>query len=306
MNTVQIKPGKLPRRSAFTLVELLVVIGVIGLVLAIAVPSVTTMQAQLDRTATIQGIDSALMRAKYSAAAEGAYVALRFLPSAWAGPSDEDGLSTDRDPRRMLIQAYTWTTTDGSFDPTEVDLVERFEPRSDFEEVLLPANYWVAPMEASLDPDMMSGAEQALAESIVEGGLGSFQANPYQGTADSRVVIADDFLVVFDSDGELVPGPRIDLNDANHTLRGNQQRYAPYRIYGYVPGDTDDPGWRDVDGNDNPYARFNFGGVALYNREAYVNRFALNRDAGDRVDFLATEGERQMIHPRSAVLKEAQ
>jgi prepilin-type N-terminal cleavage/methylation domain-containing protein len=304
----------------FTIIELLVVIAVIGLVLVIAVPSVSTMQTQLNRSSAIQAMDATLTRAKYAAAAAGDVVAVRFMPSLWAGSINTGDNILEPDANRMLMVTYEWTTANWLDDPDQVQFIERFEPRPETTVVQMPRNTWIAPIEATLHEDTpgVTGEAFDIAKEVATGTPGDFAFEAGIGDGISKknddFMQMDDFLIIFDQEGNLIPGPRAS-NGLDSLYETGNPRHVPYPILSYY-----DPKWnepssskdaletdRDPDDEDELFTRYNFGGVALYQRDNFLAQVGGEAVSGeDRVSWLAANAEPQMIHPRSAQLKEAQ
>lgn len=303
---------------AFTIVELLVVIAIIGLVLSIAIPNVSSMQKQMDRTNAIQAIDSALTRAKYSASSTGDYIALRFMPSLWSGPVDPNADLLSADRGRMQIVTYEWKAASWVDNINEVAFVERFEPREETSIVRLPLNTWVAPSEAAVDPNKVSGNARDVAYEIIDGepGVFEFEAGhgPGNGTGKKNgdFLQMDDFLIVFDQEGNVVPGPRESVSTLYEGRPGKPQ-HQPYPLLGAYDPKWDNPNSSknavetDRDGSER-FTRFNFSGIAIYDRDSYLSRFSgkpgSTNDKKERVRYLAQNAQPQMVHPRSARLKE--
>jgi type II secretory pathway pseudopilin PulG len=89
VNLPSIRPDRFPRqrtRSAFTLVELLVVIGIIVLLTTLLVPAFTTLKRSGDITASLSDVNSALEAGRTFAIANNTYV--------WAGFFEEDVVNT--------------------------------------------------------------------------------------------------------------------------------------------------------------------------------------------------------------------
>lgn len=290
----------------FTVVELLVVIAVISLVLGIAIPGINSMQAQINRSSAVQAMDSALTRAKYSAAASGDYVALRFMPSIWSGPVDPNDDLQQAETSRMQIVTYEWSTASFLEDINQVQFIERFEARAETSIVRMPRNVWVAPLEATFDSSKpgVSSEQGNAAEDIVAGEPGFFtlDAGGADSGSTSDFMQMDDFLIIFDQEGHLVQ-PNFSRQQLNSIYDDDN---LPFPIYAYDPDEGVELD-RDPSNTDELYTRFNFSGVTVYQRDSFIRAVGSDgqsdANAEARVQFLADNGDAQLIHPRSGRLK---
>ena len=288
-------------RRAFTLVEMLVVLAVIGLILAFGMPALTAMNAEARLTSTSQTIQGVLTRAYYLSLSETTMTAVRFLPAAW-DVSDKTGPGV-AGRQRAVIYRYTGT----SFDPCDftVKFGQYFARATDLPPVDLPDCAWVAPLEAdanepvTLRPDVdaqgfaegtytNSGAGFVLNGRIAVNGDPSAFAydvnRQNRGSDGASFLNADDFLIVFDPRSGLRAGtPQTYRLRAYASAANTANRYETDR----------DPSY----GGSQPryYRRYGFSGLIVYPREPFV---ALGTDANkgqDRQDFLKTAGRPYMV-----------
>jgi type II secretory pathway pseudopilin PulG len=199
------------RARAFTIVELAVVIAVIGLVLAIAVPGLRKMSEDARYAAAYQTLNGNLQRAHANALADQNLTAVRLVPGHW--DVDEDGQSHGGGEHQHLVHyRYVGATTreqppgSGQF---VTEYGERFERREGIDSVELPNDMWAAPIEAWRARDPANPGSQAnndpadpnnnhnpLHTKLLEGNLEAFALDPLE--AGEQMLEADDFLVVFD------------------------------------------------------------------------------------------------------------
>jgi type II secretory pathway pseudopilin PulG len=262
------------QRGAFTMTEMVVVIGVIVLVLAMAVPGLNAMATQSRHSQATQVVNGALTRAHLAALADMSPTAVRFVPGAW----DADESAEPQRPRnRQHIVLYSYVAVPFVNPVTQsIQFREYFERRAGAASTQLPEDVWVAPAEALDDnrrevpvnglatPTRMFinlGADLVLNGRIDDGDDFSFRLDA--GNPNENFFQADDFLIVFD--------PQTGLRTTLSPL--------PLKAYDPLSGQEkdrfriDDP----VEGNNPPYQRYNFTGVALYGRSAFLS---LGRQAG--------------------------
>ncbi len=285
-------------RRAFTLVEMLVVLAVIGLILAFAMPALTAMNAEARLTSTSQMIQGTLTRAYYLSLSETALTAVRFLPAPW-DVSDKTGPGV-AGRQRAVIYRYTGTSFDPNT-PGNVAFNEYFARATELPPVDLPDGAWVAPLEAlsnesvTLMPDPGSGgfgtppAYSLFGPNFVLDGRIAVNGDPnafaYDVNRRNRnpdglsFLNADDFMLVFD--------PRAGLRS------GTPQTC---RLRAYSPADkyeTDgDP--KTSEPNKRYYQRYGFSGLIVYPREVFVTLGA-SATGQDRQAFLKTAGRPYMV-----------
>lgn len=282
---------------AFTLVELIVVVTVIILILAVAVPGLSAMNAEARLTSAQQTISGVTTRAFYQAMADRTMTAVRFFPGEWDVADKESQAPGGR--QHLAIYSYVGKTSQelppgsGNF---VISFGEYFERAKDLASVVMPDDVWAAPLEALsnqtaalLGPNGWSPSYGSLGQSFVldgQRGLFAFNAEEASGNSDSSNFLnADDFLIVCDPE----TGAR----------RGMP---TPFHLRAYVPRFANGTWGYDADTSDtNPanarhwYQRYAFSGVVTYRREPFV---ALGASASgyDRQQYLQTAGRPYLIH----------
>lgn len=266
------------RIYAFTLVELVVVVAVIGLILAFAVPALNNMSGESKLLAAVQTINGALTRAYYASQADRQLSAVRFLPGEWDFSGRNDPQSS---AGRQHLIPYTWVTatdrenTAGNF---ELRLREQFQRRPGSESIQLPPDIWAAPIEAWRD-DTLGSRGLRVDYDILSGRRGQFELSANRNTpVNTRLLNADDFAIVFD--------PQTGLKTRRElvSLRG----YDPLQQQ-----EVDDNGLTGT--GQIRYERFTSAGVVVYRREPFA---ALGDTAApeDRQRVLRTHGRAYFVH----------
>lgn len=272
-------------KPAFTVVELIVVVAIIALVLAIAIPGFNAMSSQARLTRSRQLLNGIMTRAAVIATADRALTAVRIFPAAW-DQSDRPLSQTGFDAlQAQTAVLYRYVT--GTGEPSDISRViygERFERLKGSDPVLLPADTWAAPIEAlSTNTNLPNNFD-----TVLQGDIGRFELNagPRQygdrgapgAQTGEKFLDADDFLVVF---------------DPNRGLVGSTKR-LPWRMSAYVPANNpaglnegESAGqWRnDRFGRPyvyNPFQRNNFTGLVLYQRDRFVSLGASGDDSSVR------------------------
>ncbi len=281
--------------AGFTLVELILVVAVIILVLAIAIPSLGSMGAEARLTAARQVINGATTRAYFLAISNQNMSAVRFLPSRWA-VRDEEG-EEERDNRQHL-ELYTWHT-ETFVDEGFVWRESFFRRAEDFQPQRMPADVWAAPLEALQQSGGVRGTDGVVYDSgmslgtnfVLNGLLGNFvcDADRYTGQENASAFMnADDFLIVCDPKTGVQAGPP-----------------TPYQVRGYFPeGTYGDTGGTEHyqavhGGNGYPYTRYSFSGVVTYHREPFAALGIGNESMGigaQRQGFLRERGRAYLLH----------
>lgn len=268
-------------RPAFTIVELIVVVAIIALILAIAIPGFNAMSSQARLTRARQLLNGITTRAAVIATADRALTAVRIFPAAW-DQSDQPRSGGGYDALKAqtaVIYRYAGATNNPS-DVNSIVFNERFERLKDADPVLLPADTWAAPIEAL----STNNADANNRDTVLQGMIGEFALNagPRQyndrgapaATTGENFLDADDFLIVFDPATGLV----------------SSLKRQTWRLSGYDP--TQNPpletagDWRDDRFGRpylyNPFQRVNFTGLVLYPRERFVAAGVNGADAATR------------------------
>ncbi len=242
-----------PRRRAFTIVELIVVVVVIALILGLALPGLSAMTNDARFSAALQSISGALNRARIESLADMNMTAVRFVRGDWDA---EDGgkTATLRDRQHVVGFRYKLQSQDPS-NASKVTFDERFERSPGSEAVILPADIWAAPVEA-LQPASVA---------ILDGRIGSFSL--MQPGEENDFLRSDDFLIVF---------------DPNNGVRGSGSISNPTRfpLLGYNALTQEE---------DSGIHRFNHAGIVLYRREAFA-ALGENASGADRQALLQRMG----------------
>lgn len=187
-----ISPSR-PRAAGFTVVELIVVVVIVGIVLGIALPALSSMTADSRVNAAVQTLNGALTRAYVDAMSDKSLAALRFMPAEWDGDAGRDSPST-AGRQHVVAYAYGMRSVKDS-DPNKIEFNERFDRREETRSVELPADLFAAPVEA-LDAD---SDHRDAAQRILTGELSSPDGRGFDdGGGNPNPLTADDFLIVFD------------------------------------------------------------------------------------------------------------
>jgi len=273
------------RRAAFTIVELIVVIALVVIVLALAIPGLNVLNAQARLSGASQTLNVALTRAYYTAVADVNMAALRLLPGDW-DISEQTGLAGAPGRQHAVVYSYTGVAYDpDNPQPNVVRFKEYFSRRAGVDAVVLPEDVWAAPVEALSNERAVIGqvTYNPLGTNLVlNGRIGQFRYNAEQvGGSDGQsgdLLNADDFLLVVD--------PKVGLGTA---------RPRPYALRAYAPAAGYEV-YRDPAAPNNPardYQRFGFSGLVLYRREPFVALGpygGTNGVAEARQDFLREKG----------------
>ncbi len=284
-----------PHRPAFTLIELLVVMSIIVIVLLIALPGLSAMNADMRQNAAVQQIQTVLSRAYHLAIEKSTVTAVRFVPANW----DDAKAAPDR--QRLVVYQYTAESErwDGSAFKTELN--EYFKRAQGIDAVELPEDAWVAPLESLAkaqsfrlrwDKPTQSPVTQTLIINnaiglgrafVLDGKLGNFAYDPIDGDGVNLFFNADDFIIVFDARNGLLAG----------SLRA-------WRMRAYSPITRDETDRDDPSGSPTQFfQRVAFGGLIVYPREAFLAATV----AGDSVettrlrqDLLAEKGQPYIVN----------
>ena len=265
------QPVMAATRSAFTLVELVIVVSVIVLILVIALPALSAMNAEARLTSAQQTIQGVTTRAYYMALAERTMTAVRFYPAEW----DAVAQPGQSEQGRQRAAVYRWVGSTVTPEGTALRLNEYFARAGELESVLLPEDVWVAPVEALLLNRF--GSPNYGANVVLTGSIGTFQYDPPLLPGPQSMLRADDFLIVCDPQAGVLGGrPR------PFPLRA----YSPLQNYEVEP----DPGQSGIQ-----YNRYSAAGLVAYRREPFV---ALGSAAQgvQRQTLLRTNGRPYLVH----------
>ena len=281
--------GSTPPRRAFTVVELAVVIGIIVLLVALAVPAFNSMSVQSRHASAVQSINGILTRTHIAAIGERSMMAVRFGPAAWDLDQTAEGAA---DKNRQVAVTYRYmTSVEEPFNPGNVYYDERFVRREESQPIRLPSDVWVAPAEGLLSQNLY-GYSNFGADFVLRGNVGQFEleALDQSGAVNAEFYNADDFLVVFDPHTGLMGG-------------GRPSAFG-LRAYDPVNGVESAGNWRGANANPpwNPeFNRFAFTGLVIYPREPFV-ALGANADGTDRQELLRRIGRAYYVNRHSGVL----
>lgn len=268
------------RPRAFTVVELIVVIVIIGLILAIVLPGLAKMTSDARFSSASQSVQAAFTRAYVAAQADRNMTAIRFVPGDFELNRDSD--ETEPTGRQLMV-TYTYRTSTDVEDPPGsgnfvVQYRERLTRREGSQSVQLPANVWVAPA-VTLERDG-NGVTPTAADLLV-GDIGDFRLDPAANTFYSP----DDFLVVFDPQ----TGVRGGVSTGRRNAWPRFQMTATDMTTPASPQESD------------KVERFNFSGIVIYKREPFL---ALDASAtpDERQEVLRRIGRPYFVHRYSGGL----
>ena len=274
--------------SAFTIIELIVVITVIALILAIAVPGMSAINLESRFSRATQTINGALTRAYFAALADVNMTAVRFLPGEWDFNETAEAQRAVGG-QNMLTYSYVGTSAANPDNPDNVLFGEYFQRREGSSSIQLPDDIGIAPVEALDTGTRQVVVNQGNGDGMVSrANLGrDFVLSGYRRdfTLDAAIpsedfLQADDFLIVFD--------PQTGVRSGVPT---------PMRVKAYVPSSYG--GWaggRETDRNqagDVFYRRYSFSGIVLYRREPFVS---LGDDPEARQNWLRANGRPYLVH----------
>ena len=264
------------RRTAFTIIELIVVIGIIALVLGIGLPAFNQMSRQSRKSQAEQLLNGAFLRAHVTAVSLRSPVAVRIVPGEWTVRTDDDQTTGRAIAGRQVVELYQYQFT--SADPQNLNRVEfdeRFERLRDVPPIVLPPDIWVAPAEAAKDPKSGLNKDYEWG-AIVDGEIGEFEVDAAR--SGEQFYDADDFLIVFD------PQTGVQAATWRSGSAGDPDlRQTAWRMTAYDPDPDRRPNTDDgaiipyelSGGNalnyNRPFRRFNFTGVLIYEREAFLD-----------------------------------
>ena len=274
------------RPSAFTIVELIVVITVVALILAIAIPGLSAIATESHFNSATQSVNGALTRAYYAALEDVNMTAVRFLPGEW---NYDETAEAQRPPGRQHVLTYSYVATTAA-DPSDVTKVrfgEYFQRREGGATLQLPDDVWIAPLESLETGTRKIGTRTYTnfgEDFVLNGDRGQFRldADP---TVSGDFLQADDFLITFDPQTGVCVG-----------------KPAPRRVKAYVPEDCTEAGGaagsetdRNQSGN-TFYQRYNFSGIVIYRRGPFVSLGDGSEAAADRQDWLRANGRPYLLH----------
>jgi len=288
--------------AAFTILELLVVIGIIGLILALGLPAFNTMSRDSRLDQARQFLSSTMSRAALIASSERSLMAVRALPAQWlypTGESEDAGATQETTVGRQALVTYRYITASSPPADAPVNVQGHVMYSDYFKQAssavsVLPKDVWVAPSEALVP----TTAGRFDGDAVLRGTIGDFELDPDPRTNPSEQFLdADDFLIVFDPE----QGVRSTV-----WLTGNAPRPPAWRLYAFDPETPalhpEGRGWERTGDRwngvtrdfDIKFQRYHFGGVTLYQREPFAN---LGPDAAPdaRRDALRQFGETYAI-----------
>jgi type II secretory pathway pseudopilin PulG len=285
-------------RSAFTIVELLVVIGMIVLILAIAVPGLSAIALQARFNNATQTINGALTRAYYSSLSDVSMTAVRFMPGEWDFNEKADK-NQPSGRQHVVTYSYTGTSSAPNLSGSGADSFgEYFARQKNNASIQLPEDMWVAPVEAldtgmrrvSVDanddgqPDSAPytynnfGRDCVLNGRRNQSGASSFELNGAAVSGSAGLLKSDDFMVAFDPQ----TGARGGLPALMHL-----KSYDPNQRLETDRGNSGTPF----------YQRYNFTGIVIYPREAFAAVELGSGDvSGDRQRWLRAHGRPFLVH----------
>ncbi len=279
---------------AFTIVEIAIVIAVVSLVLAIAVPALRKISEDTRFSSALQTLSGALTRAHATALADKNMTAIRFAPAAWELDEKNNAVG---EPGRQGLASYRYVAAslrENSANGTLIpEINEYFERRPSVEPIVLPVDVWVAPVEAwratgsAPDPiDPGNNARRPVDLSILGGTINSFRLSPF--ASGEEFLEADDFLIVF---------------DPQTGLRATRERY---RLRGYDPvrkRDALDDGSNNWNTSEK-FERSSSEGLVIYRREPFaaLGDAATGATRQERQNLLRRFGRPYFVHRLSGAL----
>lgn len=282
-------PGRV--RAGFTIVELLVVIGIIAIVLLFGVPAFNSITRSQQLSKTQQLLNGALTRANVISSADRNLIAVRIFPADWHLNDDQSGTEeksaeATRYAGRQMLTTYAFRTTaeaDPS-NPVQVNFHERFEPLDGGPTQIFPEDVWVAPAESLLDSAAGASID---GDAILRGTIGEFHLDAVAN--DDDFVDADDFLIVFD--------PQVGV------LRASSNPQTAWSIKAFDPTKNFERAGKDWNSTSKAYAvpfqRRNYAGALIYEREPLVElgpTASGDRDITNRRTILRQLGQPYYVH----------
>lgn len=285
--------GRRGAARAFTIVEIAIVIAVVSLVLAIAVPALRKISEDTRLSSALQTLSGALNRAHATALADKNMTAIRFAPAAWEQDEKNNAVG---EPGRQCLANYRYVssplreTANGNLIP---EYNEYFERRPGVDPIVLPVDVWVAPVEAwratgsAVDPiEPNNTSRRPVDLSILGGTINSFRLSPFASGED--FLEADDFMIVFD--------PQIGLRAAREK----------YRLRGYDPvNERDALDDRSTNWNTSEkFERSSSEGLVIYRREPFaaLGDAATGAARQERQNVLRRFGRPYFVHRQSGAL----
>jgi type II secretory pathway pseudopilin PulG len=258
-------------RRAFTIVEMIVVIGIIVLILVIGVPAFNSMTVQQRASKTRQLLNGTLLRTQVVSVSDQTLTAVRLFPADWHVTDQDLGEVT---AGRQIMTTYSFRSTYAAnpYDPTQVLFDERFERIEDGPTHVLPPDTWVAPSEALDTVHTVPYLGGYVGDWVLNGRIGYFTLDADSRTnSGEQLLDADDFLIVFD--------PETGVQSSRRRQAWRLKAFDP-RPAGEQTGQLETDGVRRSGTGqlDVPFQRFNFTGAVIYRREPFT---ALGADAND-------------------------
>ena len=290
------------RPFAFTVVELLVVIGIIILILAFGMPAFNAMAVQQRQNKALLLLSNTLVQTQVRSVSDQTFTAVRVLPAEWQFRSRNTLDENIAGRQAISTYIYRQPTAPDPDDPETIYFEERFEPIADGPTHLLPYDTWIAPQEALFTNTRIPDSDLGFAligDKVLTGNIGEFVRNANARENNSETLLdADDFLFVFDPRTGLYPS----------------LTYKPWLMLGFDPtegviGEDGRPVGREWVGprsNDRPkdrekFQRINFTGAVIYRREPFV---ATGKSAAPalRRDALERHGQTYFVDPHAGSL----
>jgi len=122
---------------------------VIVIVLAVAIPGLSAMNAEARMTAATQIANGALTRAYYLAIGDANLTALRFMPAEW---DSDPNVAAFAGRQRLAIYSYAGYAYNPNNRNLGIQYNDYLVRRDGVESVVLPQDIWAAPVEALAPP----------------------------------------------------------------------------------------------------------------------------------------------------------
>lgn len=245
-------------RGAFTLVELLVVISVIGIILLITLPGLSGMLRQVRNDAAYKTVSSFISKAYFRALADSNTTAVRIFPGAWDFSELSETNTQAAGRQHLALYSFRGDYRDGNGllqPPNNGVYTEYFSRVSDEDSLILPAEVWAAPAETV---SAAATNTNSVYQNALNGQRGFFS---FSNNFDESLVDADDFLLIFDPQDGLRSGLPTDNLMKIADARENRPTGDPAEWLGRTPWDGT---------NSQRFLRKNFTGLTFYNRNDFA------------------------------------